>query len=179
MAKLSGAAAKFDALKWRCIGPPRGGRVVAVAGDPEDRGVFYLGACAGGVWKTIDGGIYWRCVSDGFFGSAAIGALAVAHSDPNVIYAGTGETEIRLDVSYGDGIYKSTDAGRTWTIWACVRRGSSAASSSTPTTPISSMSPRSATCLVQARSAGSSDPATVEEPGARCCIEMPIRVPSI
>jgi len=114
MAQLSGAATKLDALKWRCIGPPRGGRVVAVAGDPEDRGVFYFGACAGGVWKTIDGGIYWRCVSDGFFGSAAIGALAVARSDPNVIYAGTGETEIRLDVSYGDGIYKSTDAGGTW-----------------------------------------------------------------
>jgi hypothetical protein len=65
------------------------------------------------VWKTIDGGIYWRCVSDGFFGSAAIGALAVAPSDSNVIYAGTGETEIRLDVSYGDGVYKSTDAGAT------------------------------------------------------------------
>jgi photosystem II stability/assembly factor-like uncharacterized protein len=114
MAQLSGAAARLDALKWRCIGPPRGGRVVAVAGDPEDRGVFYFGACAGGVWKTIDGGIYWRCVSDGFFGSAAIGALAVSHFDPNVIYAGTGETEIRLDVSWGDGVYKSTDAGRTW-----------------------------------------------------------------
>jgi photosystem II stability/assembly factor-like uncharacterized protein len=114
MAQPSGTAAKLDALKWRCIGPPRGGRVVAVAGDPKDRSVFYFGACAGGVWKTIDGGIYWRCVSDGFFGSAAIGALAVAPSDPNVIYAGTGETEIRLDVSYGDGIYKSTDAGRTW-----------------------------------------------------------------
>src|SRR5215469_10560662 len=78
MAQPSGAAAKIDALKWRCIGPPRGGRVVAVAGDPKDHGVFYFGACAGGVWKTIDGGIYWRCVSDGFFGSAAIGALAVA-----------------------------------------------------------------------------------------------------
>ena len=114
MAEFSDAAVKLDALKWRCIGPPRGGRVVAVAGDPKDRGVFYFGACAGGVWKTIDGGIYWRCVSDGFFGSAAIGALAVAPSDPNVIYAGTGETEIRLDVSYGDGVYKSTDAGGTW-----------------------------------------------------------------
>ena len=114
MAQLADAAAKLDTLKWRCIGPPRGGRVVAVAGDPEDRGVFYFGACAGGVWKTVDAGIYWRCVSDGFFGSAAIGALAVARSDANVIYAGTGETEIRLDVSYGDGIYKSTDAGRTW-----------------------------------------------------------------
>ncbi|HLW48560.1 MAG TPA: glycosyl hydrolase [bacterium] len=87
---------------------------MAVAGDPNDRSVFYFGACAGGVWKTTDGGTYWRCVSDGYLGSAAIGALAVAPSDPAVIYAGTGETEIRLDVSYGDGVYKSTDAGRTW-----------------------------------------------------------------
>jgi photosystem II stability/assembly factor-like uncharacterized protein len=114
MAKLSDAAAELNALKWRCIGPPRGGRVVAVAGDPEDRSVFYFGACAGGVWKTTDGGTYWRCVSDGYLTSSAIGALAIAPSDPNVIYAGTGETAIRLDVSYGDGAYKSTDAGRTW-----------------------------------------------------------------
>jgi photosystem II stability/assembly factor-like uncharacterized protein/uncharacterized coiled-coil protein SlyX len=116
MTALSHLAApeNLDALKWRCIGPPRGGRVVAVAGDPVDAMVFYFGACAGGIWKTIDGGIYWRCVSDGFLGSAAIGAIAVARSDHNVIYAGTGETEIRLDVSYGDGIYRSTDAGRTW-----------------------------------------------------------------
>ena len=105
---------KLDALRWRCIGPPRGGRVVAVTGDPTDAMVFYFGACAGGIWKTIDGGIYWRCISDRFLGSAAIGAIAVARSDRNVIYVGTGETEIRLDVSYGDGVYKSTDAGRTW-----------------------------------------------------------------
>ncbi len=114
MAPLASTVAELDALKWRCIGPPRGGRVVAVAGDPQDRSVFYFGACAGGVWKTVDGGVYWRCVSDGFFGSAAIGALEVSCADPNVIYAGTGETAIRLDVSYGDGVYKSTDAGRTW-----------------------------------------------------------------
>ncbi len=114
MTKLSGAAAELDALKWRCIGPPRGGRVVAVAGDPEHRSVFYFGACAGGVWKTTDGGAYWRCVSDGYLTSSAIGALANAPSDPNVSCAGTGETSIRLDVSYGDGVYKSTDAGRTW-----------------------------------------------------------------
>ncbi|WP_421998892.1 WD40/YVTN/BNR-like repeat-containing protein [Reyranella sp.] len=108
-------AASFDALKWRCIGPPRGGRVVAVAGDPVNRMVFYFGACAGGIWKTVDGGVFWRCVSDGFMGSAAVGSIAVAPSDPNVIYAGTGETAIRLDVSWGDGVYRSTDAGRTWT----------------------------------------------------------------
>ncbi|HEU5086172.1 MAG TPA: glycosyl hydrolase, partial [Roseiflexaceae bacterium] len=109
------AAETFDGLlKWRCIGPFRGGRVVAVAGDYNDPTVFYFGACAGGVWKTQDGGQYWQCVSDGFFNTAAVGALAVAPSDSNVIYAGTGETTIRIDVSHGDGVYKSTDAGRTW-----------------------------------------------------------------
>ena len=108
------AAGSLDALRWRCIGPARGGRVVAVAGDPVDPMTFYFGACAGGVWKTTDGGTYWRCVTDGYLGSAAIGALDVSKSDPNVIYAGTGETTIRLDVSYGDGMYRSTDAGRSW-----------------------------------------------------------------
>src|SRR5688572_14705484 len=86
----------LDALKWRCIGPPRGGRVVAVSGDPVDRMTFYFGACAGGIWKTEDGGVFWRNVSDGYMSSAAVGAIAVAPSDRNVIYAGTGETEIRL-----------------------------------------------------------------------------------
>jgi photosystem II stability/assembly factor-like uncharacterized protein len=112
---LPASATELDALKWRCIGPSRGGRVVAVAGDRSDRMVFYFGACAGGIWKTVDGGVYWRCVSDGFLNSASVGAIAVAPSDSNVIYAGMGETTIRLDVSYGDGVYKSTDAGRSWT----------------------------------------------------------------
>ncbi|MGJ8529935.1 WD40/YVTN/BNR-like repeat-containing protein [Maritalea sp.] len=102
-------------LNWRCIGPPRGGRVVAVAGDPIDPMTFYFGACAGGVWKTEDGGTLWENVSDGYFNSATVGALAVSESDPNVIYAGMGETTIRIDVSYGDGVYKSTDGGESWT----------------------------------------------------------------
>lgn len=101
-------------LEWRCIGPFRGGRVVAVAGDPSDRNVFYFGAVAGGVWKTSDAGTFWECVSDGFFKTSSVGALEVAPSDPNVIYAGMGETTIRIDVSHGDGVYKSTDGGRTW-----------------------------------------------------------------
>ncbi len=113
-AKRSEETMPFDAMKWRCIGPPRGGRVVAVAGDPQDPMTFYFGACAGGIWKTTDGGLYWRNVSDGFLTSATIGAIAVAPSDPNVIYAGTGETTIRVDVSYGDGVYRSADAGKTW-----------------------------------------------------------------
>ena len=102
------------AMRWRCIGPPRGGRVVAVAGDPVDAMVFYFGACAGGVWKTTDGGTYWENVSDGFFRTSAVGAITVAESDHNVIYAGMGESCIRGDVSYGDGVYKSTDGGKTW-----------------------------------------------------------------
>ena len=107
-------ATSLSGLKWRCIGPSRGGRVVAVAGDFNNQMTFYFGACAGGIWKTTDGGIYWRNVSDGFLETATVGAIAVARSDSNVIYAGMGETTIRLDVSYGDGVYKSTDAGLTW-----------------------------------------------------------------
>ena len=100
--------------RWRCIGPFRGGRVITVAGDPTDVGTFYFGACAGGVWKTEDAGQYWECISDGYFKTSSVGALAVSESDPNVIYAGMGEATIRIDVSHGDGVYKSTDAGRTW-----------------------------------------------------------------
>jgi hypothetical protein len=101
-------------LRYRCIGPTRGGRVVAVAADPKHQAVFYFGAVAGGVWKSDDGGQYWQNVTDGFLATASIGALAVAPSDGNVIYAGTGESTIRIDVTHGDGVYKSTDAGVTW-----------------------------------------------------------------
>ena len=100
--------------EFRCIGPFRGGRVVAVAGDPRDTNTFYFGGVCGGVWKTTDAGQYWENISDGYFTSSSVGALEVAAADPNVIYAGTGETTIRIDVSIGDGIYKSTDAGRSW-----------------------------------------------------------------
>ncbi len=110
-----GIAPVLEKLEWRCIGPHRGGRVVAVAGDPDDPMNFYFGACAGGVWKTGDGGTYWENISDGFFTTAAIGAIAVAPSDPNVVYVGAGETCIRGNVSHGDGVYKSTDRGKTWT----------------------------------------------------------------
>ena len=85
-----------------------------MAGDVSRKMTFYMGACAGGVWKTTDGGGYWRNISDGYFNTAAIGALAVSASDPNVIYAGTGESTIRGNVSHGDGVYKSDDAGMSW-----------------------------------------------------------------
>ena len=101
-------------LEWRCIGPFRGGRVVAVAGDPREPAVFYFGSTGGGIWKTTDAGQYWVNISDGFFKRASVGGIAVAASDPNVIYVGMGEATIRGNVSHGDGVYRSTDAGRTW-----------------------------------------------------------------
>ena len=104
----------LSALQWRLIGPFRGGRSVAVAGVISQPRTFYFGAAGGGVWKTTDGGINWQNVSDKFFKTAPVGALAVAPSDPNVIYAGMGESFIRGDMITGDGIYKSTDAGKTW-----------------------------------------------------------------
>src|SRR5947209_19571287 len=81
---------RFGGLKYRTIGPHRGGRVVAVAGHPRDPMVFYFGACAGGIWKTVDGGTFWECISDGFLHTAAVGAIAVSASDPDVFDAGTG-----------------------------------------------------------------------------------------
>jgi photosystem II stability/assembly factor-like uncharacterized protein len=106
--------ALLKSLEWRLIGPFRGGRVVAVAGDPSDAEVFYFGSTGGGVWKTNDGGLYWENISDGFFKRASVGSIAVAASDPNVIYVGMGEATIRGNVSHGDGVYKSTDRGKTW-----------------------------------------------------------------
>src|SRR6266478_4447220 len=108
-------SAMLHSLQWRLIGPFRGGRVVAVAGDPVHTQVFYFGSTGGGIWKTTDGGIIWENVSDGFFKRASVGAIAVSTSDPNVIYAGMGESTIRGNVSHGDGVYKSTDGGKTWT----------------------------------------------------------------
>ena len=104
----------LNSLEWRSIGPHRGGRVVAVTGDVSNPGIFYFGACAGGVWKTTDGGTYWENISDGFFNTASVGAIAVAESDANVIYAGMGESCIRGNVCHGDGVYGSTDAGKSW-----------------------------------------------------------------
>jgi photosystem II stability/assembly factor-like uncharacterized protein len=102
-------------IRYRCIGPTRAGRVVAVAADPNNPAVFYFGAVAGGVWKSDDCGQYWENLSDGQLNTGSIGALAVAPSDPNVIYAGTGESTIRIDVSHGDGVYRTTDGGALWT----------------------------------------------------------------
>ncbi len=102
-----------NGLKWRLIGPFRGGRAVAVAGVPGDSRTFYFGSVNGGIWKTTDAGVVWTPIFDGQ-PIASIGALAVAPSDPKTIYAGTGESDIREDLSSGNGVYKSTDGGATW-----------------------------------------------------------------
>lgn len=115
MANLDAVA--WKSMEWRQVGPFRGGRVMTVAGDPVNPLVFYFGAHIGGVWKTYDAGTYWHNISDGFFNTSSIGAIAVSQSDPNVIYAGTGEACFQSsgDESQGDGVYKSTDAGTSWT----------------------------------------------------------------
>src|SRR5216684_9348002 len=103
----------MNGLKWRLIGPFRGGRVVAVAGVPGDSTTFYFGAVNGGIWKTTDAGVVWSPTFDGQ-PVGSIGALAVAPSDPKIIYAGSGETDIRSDLASGNGVYKSIDGGTTW-----------------------------------------------------------------
>ena len=108
-------AAYLHLLRWRMVGPSRGGRVVAVAGDPVNKMTFYQGATGGGVWKTDDGGLNWRNISDGFFHTGSVGAIAVAPSNPGIVYVGMGEACIRGNASYGDGVYKSMDGGKTWT----------------------------------------------------------------
>jgi photosystem II stability/assembly factor-like uncharacterized protein len=104
----------FKALRWRLVGPFRGGRVDAVAGDPTKPLVFYMGAVNGGVWKTANAGMTWDNITDGKSDISSVGAITVAPSDPNVIWVGTGESQLREDLTYGTGVYRSTDAGHTW-----------------------------------------------------------------
>jgi len=105
----------LKALQWRLIGPFRGGRSTAVAGVASQPLVYYFGGTGGGVWKTVDGGINWEPITDGsVFGTGSVGAIGLSDSDPNTIYVGMGESPIRGNVSHGDGVYKSTDAGKTW-----------------------------------------------------------------
>jgi photosystem II stability/assembly factor-like uncharacterized protein len=103
----------FSGLKWRLIGPFRGGRAITAAGVPGDSNTFYFGAVDGGIWKTMNAGVTWSPVFDGQ-PIASIGGIAVAPSDPKVIYAGTGESDIRSDLASGDGVYRSSDGGVSW-----------------------------------------------------------------
>jgi len=115
----TGAGSRYDAqflsgLKWRNIGPNRGGRSIGVAGSPGRPFEYYFGATGGGLWKTTDGGATWRPVTDTALRTSSVGTVAMSESNPDIVYIGTGETELRGDIIQGDGLYKSTDAGKTW-----------------------------------------------------------------
>src|SRR6266545_5573168 len=107
-------AGLYGGLRWRMIGPFRGGRVNGVTGAPGQPNTFYFGSVGGGVWKSNNSGRTWAPIFDSQ-PIASIGAIAVAPSNPNIVYVGTGETDVRSQISYGNGMYKSTDAGKTWT----------------------------------------------------------------
>ena len=104
----------FKGMSWRNIGPNRGGRSLGIAGSSKRKLEYYFGAVGGGLWKTIDGGLNWKPVTDGQITSSSVGAVAVSESNPDIVYIGTGETEFRGNIMQGDGMYKSTDAGKTW-----------------------------------------------------------------
>src|SRR5580693_5842496 len=103
----------FEGMRWRSIGPARGGRVLGVTGVRGEPEVYYFGAVGGGVWKTNDAGRTWKPIFDSQ-PIASIGAIAVAVSDSNIIYVGSGEADMRSSISYGNGMYKSTDGGKAW-----------------------------------------------------------------
>ncbi|KKL08940.1 hypothetical protein LCGC14_2570850, partial [marine sediment metagenome] len=105
----------FQPVKYRNVGPFRGGRSVTASGVVNDQLTYYMGTTGGGLWKTTDAGQYWSNISDDYFTTGSVGAVSVSESDPNVVYCGMGEHAPRgVMTSYGDGVYKSTDAGKTW-----------------------------------------------------------------
>ena len=104
----------MKSLRWRSVGPDRGGRSIAVSGVKGRPKEAYFGAVGGGLWKTTDAGVTWTPVTDGQVKSASVGAIAVSESNPDIVYIGMGETCIRGNIMAGDGVYKSTDAGKSW-----------------------------------------------------------------
>ena len=172
-------AAILKAFQWRSIGPPRGGRSIAVSGVKGRPKEAYFGAVGGGLWKTVDGGENWAPVTDGQIGSSSVGAVAVSESRPDTVFIGMGESCIRGNIMSGDGVYKSTDAGKTWTHVGFARRATSRASASTPPTPRSSTSRRSVTTARRTTSAACSRAPMAARPGARRCSGTTRPAPSI
>src|SRR6478672_7524262 len=107
--------ALYNGMRWRSIGPARGGRSIATAGSDARPNEYWFGATGGGAWKTVDGGTTWEPMTDGKINTSSIGSLAVCESNPDVVYIGGGETEFRGNIIQGDGIYKTADGGKTWT----------------------------------------------------------------
>ncbi|MEM9316571.1 MAG: glycosyl hydrolase, partial [Pseudomonadota bacterium] len=118
-APVSAQEAEFDrsvikGMEWRNIGPKRGGRSLGISGSPGRKNEYYFGAVGGGLWKTVDGGLNWKPVTDGQLTSSSVGAVAVAETNPDIVYIGTGETQLRGNIMQGDGVYKSIDGGENW-----------------------------------------------------------------
>jgi hypothetical protein len=125
----------FGGLRYRNIGPHRGGRVTAVAGHMAQPSTYYMGATGGGVWKTESHGNLWTNVSDGYFATGSIGAIDVANTDPNIVYVGTGSAAIRSNVITGKGVYRSGDGGDSWTFAGLLESGQIAALEIDPRNP--------------------------------------------
>ena len=158
----------YEEMSFRAVGFTRGGRSTAAVGVPGDPLAYYFGGTGGGVFKTSDAGHNWTNVSDGFFGVGAVGAIAVAPSDVNVVYVGTGSACPRGNISVGDGMYRSTDAGKTWEHVGLRHAGQIGAIVSIRTIRTSPMPRRSATSSGRTRTAASSARGTVARPGTRC-----------
>ena len=127
--------ALFKGLKYRLVGPSRGGRVTTVTGVPSQPRTFYMGVASGGLFRTTDGGANWVPISDGKIPLGSMGSIAVADSDPNIIYVGTGSDGVRSNVSTGRGVYKTTDAGETWQFVGLYNAGQIGAVRIHPTNP--------------------------------------------
>src|SRR5262249_30578213 len=125
----------FNGLRYRLVGPARGGRVTTVTGVPSQPKTFYMGVASGGLFKPTDSGATWRPINDGKIPLGSTGSVAVADSDPNVIYLGTGSDSVRSNVSTGRGVYKSTDGGGTWKFVGLYNAGQIGAVRIHPTNP--------------------------------------------
>src|SRR5215217_2886688 len=161
----------FKTVKWRSIGPFRGGRSVASVGVVGDPKTYYMGTTGGGLWKTDDMGLSWRNISDGYFKTGSVGAIAVAESDPNVVYVGMGEHAVRgVMTHHGDGVYKSTDAGKTWKKIGLDATQHISRIVVDPKIRTSFTSPRRARCTADRKSAVFINPSTAARRGNPFCM---------
>jgi hypothetical protein len=169
------AELQLQALEWRNVGPFNGGRGTTVVGHPTEKMVFYFGHSSGGLWKTEDAGMTWEQVGAGQFNYASVGAMAIYEKDPNIMYVGLGEPQLRQSVSWGDGMYKSVDGGVTWTS-AWTTHCTSPVSEYIPTTRTSFTSRRWATRSVPMTRRAYSAHKTVVRPGSASCSRTKERV---